>query len=167
MTAFEDFTLYFALSLAQNDATNATLKISNTDGIKLVYCIPNEFTKRVTDTSNALAIDKTEPDTGSGRINVELQITQSRETEPTTNVLEILNEMFFNKSNDEDFRKGRFGLLCDDNVELEIEPVKFAGYKFAGFRQIPNKDNPALQAFNISLTFVGDHTKLGEVSSNG
>ena len=159
--AFENFTLYFALSIAQNDAANATLKISNTDGIKLVYCIPDDFTKRVTDTSNALAIDKTEPDTGSGRIMVELQFTQNRETAPTTNVLEILNEMFFTKSNDTVFRKGRFGLLNDDNPELNVEPVKFGGYKFAGFKQTPNKDNPALQIYIVKLSFVGDHNILG------
>ncbi len=159
--AFENFTLYYALSIAQNDAANATLKISNTDEIKLIYCIPDEFAKRVTDTSNALAIDKTEPDTGSGRIMVELQITQERTTAPTTNVLEILNEMFFTKSNDVDFRKGRFGLVNDDNPELNVEPVKFGGYKFAGFRQIPTPNEPGLQKFNIKLSFVGDHTILG------
>ncbi len=161
--AFENFTLYYALSITENKAADATLKISNTDGIKLVYCIPDDFTKRVTDTSNALAIDKTEPDTGSGRIMVELQFTQNRETAPIVEVLKTLKEMFFTKSNDTDFRKGRFGLLNTDNSELNVETVKFGGYKFAGFKQIPNKDNPALQIYIVKLSFVGDHAILGVI----
>jgi len=160
MPAFENFTLYFALSIAQNDAASATLKISNTDGIEMVYCIPNDFMKRVTDTSNALALDKTEPDTGTGRAMVELQITQERGTVPTTNLLKLLQQMFFIKSSDTIFRRGRFGLLTDDNPELSAEPIKFGGYKFAGFKQIPNKDEPSRVKYNISLSFVGDHTIL-------
>ena len=159
--AFEDFTLYYALSIAQNDAANATLKIDNTDSIELIYCIPNDFMKRVTDTSNALALDKTEPDTGTGRASVELQITQDRTTAPATNVLKLLQQMFFIKSSDPTFRRGRFGLLTTDNPELNAEPVKFGGYKFAGFKQVPNRDEPSRVKYNISLSFVGDHTILG------
>lgn len=161
MTAFEDFTLYYALSLINNDAASATLKFSNTDGISLVYCISNEFMKRVTDTSNALAVDKTEPDTGTGRSIIELQVTQSRETPPTVNLLKTLQEMFYIKSSDTTFRRGRFGLLNTDNPELDAKPIKFGGYKFMGFRQVPNKDAPALLTYNIQLSLVGDHTILG------
>jgi len=162
--AFEDFTLYYADSIANNKASQAAAGFrikSGENNIKLVYCIPDEFAKRVTDTSNALAIDKTEPDTGSGRIMVEVQFTQSRETTPTLNALGILENMFFIKSNDPAFRKGRFGLLNTDNPELNVEPVKFGGYKFAGFKQIPNKDNPALLTYVVKLSFVGDHDILG------
>jgi hypothetical protein len=161
VTAFEDFTLYYALSIAANDANSATLKISNTDGIELVYCIPNEFMKRVTDTSNALALDKTEPDTGTGRSIVELQITQERGTTPTTNLLKLLQQMFYIKSSDTEFRRGRFGLLNTDNPDLDAKPIKLGGYKFMGFKQVPNKDTPSLMIYNISLSFVGDHTILG------
>ncbi len=160
-TAFEDFTLYYALSLANNDAASSTLKISNIDGIELVYCIPNEFMKRVTDTSNALALDKTEPDTGTGRATVELQIIQDRTTVRTTNLLKLLQQMFFIKSNDPIFRKGRFGLVNTDNPDLDAEPIKLGGYKFGGFRQVPNKDTPSLLVYNITLSFLGDHTILG------
>lgn len=160
-TAFEDFTLYFALSIANNDAASATLKISNIDGIELVYCIPIDFTKRVTDTSNALALDKTEPDTGTGRAMVELQIVQDRTTVRTTNLLKLLEQMLFIKSSDATFRRGRFGLLNTDNPDLDAKPIKFGGYKFAGFKQVPNKDTPSLLVYNISLSFVGDHTILG------
>lgn len=161
MTAFEDFTLYYALSIAQNAAADATLKISNTDGIELVYCNPNDFMKRVTDTSNALALDKTEPDTGTGRAMVELQVTQDRGTPPTTNILKLLEQMFFIKSSDTIFRRGRFGLLNTDNPELNAKPIKFGGYKFAGFRQVPNKDEPSRVKYNIALSLVGTHTILG------
>lgn len=159
--AFEDFTLYYALSLASNDAASATLKISNTDGIELIYCIPINFAKRVTDTSNALAVDKTEPDTGSGMTQVELQVTQERGSAPTTNLLKTLEEMFFIKSSDPDFRRGRFGLLNADNPDLDAAPVAFGGYKFGGFRQVPNKDAPSRVTYIITLLFLGDHTILG------
>lgn len=161
VTAFENFTLYYALSIAQNGPNDATLKISNTDGISLIYCNPSEFLKRVTDTSNALALDKTEPDTGTGKAIVELQVSQDRSTPPTTNILKILEQMFFIKSSDTIFRRGRFGLVSTDNPELDAEPIKFGGYKFAGFKQIPNKDEPGLVKYNIILSFVGDHTILG------
>ena len=159
--AFENFTLYYAKSIAENSAAQADLKISNTDGIELVYCITTEFMKRVTDTSNALALDKTEPDTGTGKAMVELQITQDRGESPTTNLLKLLQQMFFIKSSDSTFRRGRFGLINDDNPELDAKPIKFGGYKFAGFRQVPNKDAPSRVMYNISLSFVGDHTILG------
>jgi len=161
MTAFENFTLYYALSIANNDPASSTLKISNIDSIELVYCIPNEFMKRITDTSNALALDRTEPDTGTAKAVVELQIIQDRAQAPSTNVLELLEQMFYIKSSDTIFRRGRFGLLNDDNPELNAEPIKFGGYKFLGFRQIPNKDTPSLVTYNIQLSFVGDHTILG------
>lgn len=160
-TAFGNFTLYYALSIAQNDAASAALKISNIDGIELVYCIPDEFMKRVTDTSNALALDKTEPDTGSGRTIVELQIIQDRTTTRTTNLLKLLEQMFFIKSSDDSFRKGRFGLLNADNPDLDAKPIRLGGYKFAGFRQVPNKDTPSILIYNITLSFLGDHTILG------
>ena len=57
MTAFENFTLYYAKSIAQNDPVNAVLKITNVDGIKLIYCIPIDFSKRQTDTSNTQSED--------------------------------------------------------------------------------------------------------------
>lgn len=161
MTAYENFTLYYASSLVNNDAASATLKLENIDSVELVYCIPNEFMKRITDTSNALALDKTEPDTGTGRSIVEIQIVQDRLQAPSTNVLKTLQEMFYIKSSDPIFRRGRFGLLNDDNPELNAEPVKFGGYKFMGFKQIPNKDTPSLLTYNILLSFVGDHTILG------
>lgn len=161
MPQFEDFTIYYAKSIGQNAAADADLKITNTDGVSLIYCIPLEFSKRMTDTSNALALDKTEPDTGTARALVELQITQDRKTDPTTSVLKLLLEMMFIKSSDDIFRKGRFGLLAQDNLELAAEPIKNGGYKFLGFKQMPNGDDPAIQTFTIQLGFVGDHTILG------
>ena len=79
MAAFESFTLFFAKSLAQNTAANADLKITNADGIKLVYCIPISFDKRQTDTSNAQSEDKTSPDTGTAKAGVEIRFTQERD----------------------------------------------------------------------------------------
>ncbi len=90
MAAFEVFTLYYALSLGQNGPADAALKVTNADGIKLIYCIPIDFTKRQTDTSNAQANDKTSPDTGTARAGIEIRFSQSRESAPTVNVLKTL-----------------------------------------------------------------------------
>lgn len=161
MTAFESFTLYFALSLAQNTAAQATLKITNADGIKLVYCIPTSFDKRQTDTSNAQSEDKTSPDTGTAKAGIELRFTQERNVAPTVNVLKTLLDMFYQKTQDTDFRKARFGLLNDDNPELDVEPTAVGGYKFILFKQTPNPDKPALNDYTVQLDFIGDHTLLG------
>lgn len=161
MASFENFTLYFAFSLGQNQAANATLKISNVDGIKLIYCIPIDFTKRQTDTSNAQSEDKTSPDTGTARAGIELRFSQERDVAPTVNLLKTLLDMFYKKSNDVDFRKARFGLLNDDNPELDVEPTNVGGYKFQNFKQEPNPDKIAINVYTVQLDFIGDHTLLG------
>ena len=162
MTTFEDFTLYYAKSLAQNTAALADLFIKGGENnIKLVYCIPIEFAKRQTDTSNATSEDPTSPDTGTARAGIEIQFTQERATTPTTNVLATLLDMFYKKTEDDVFRKARFGLLNTDNPDLDAEPVTLGGYKFLNFKQIPNQDNPALNTYNVQLNFIGDHTILG------
>lgn len=162
MTSFEDFTLYYAKSLAENTAVLADLKIvGGANNIKLVYCIPTEFAKRQTDTSNALSEDITSPDSGTAKADIEIQFTQERDVAPATNVLITLLDMFYKKTEDDIFRKGRFGLSNTDNPELDAEPVTLGGYKFLLFRQVPNQDNPALNTYIVQLRFVGDHTILG------
>jgi len=82
MAAFENFTLYFAKSLGQNGPADADLKVTNADGVKLIYCIPIDFSKRQTDTSNTQSEDKTSPDTGTAKAAVELRFTQERDVAP-------------------------------------------------------------------------------------
>lgn len=161
MTAFENFTLYYAKSLGQNGPADADLKISNTDGIKLLYCIPIDFSKRQTDTSNTQSEDKTSPDTGTARAGVELRFTQERDIAPTVNVLKTLLDMFYRITQDIDFRKARFGLSNADNPELDVLPTAVGGYKFINFKQEPNPDRPALSIYTVQLDFIGDHTLLG------
>jgi len=161
MTAFENFTLYFAKSLGQNGPADADLKVTNVDGIKLMYCIPIDFAKRQTDTSNTQSEDKTSPDTGTARAGVELRFTQERDTAPTVNVLKTLLDMFYKITQDIDFRKARFGLANDDNPELDVLPTAVGGYKFINFKQEPNPDRPALSIYTVQLDFIGDHTLLG------
>lgn len=161
MAEFENFTLYYALSLAQNEAPDATLKITNVDGIKLIYCIPIDFTKRQTDTSNAQSNDKTSPDTGTARAGIEIRFSQERDAAPSVNVLKTLMDMFYKKSNDSSFRKARFGLLNNDNPELDVKPTSVGGYKFQNFRQEPNPDKIAINIYTVQLDFIGDHTLLG------
>jgi len=161
MAEFESFTLYYAKSLAQNTAANADLKITNADGIKLVYCIPISFDKRQTDTSNAQSEDKTSPDTGTAKAGIEIRFTQERDVAPSVNVLKTLLDMFYRKTQDVDFRKARFGLLNTDNSELDVKPTAVGGYKFLSFKQEPNPDKPALNVYTVNLDFIGDHTLLG------
>jgi hypothetical protein len=161
MTAFESFTLFFAKSLVENSAAQADLKISDTDGVKLIYCIPIDFSKRQTDTSNAQSEDKTSPDTGTAKAGIELRFTQERNIAPATNILKTLMDMFYKRTQDIDFRKARFGLLNDDNPELDVKPTDVGGYKFTGFRQEPNPDSPALLMYTVKMDFIGDHTLLG------
>ncbi len=162
MTSFEDFTLYYAKSLVDNTPVLADLKIvGGANNIKLVYCIPIEFAKRQTDTSNAQSEDTTSPDTGTARAGVEIQFTQERGTPPATNVLATLLDMFYKKTEDDIFRKGRFGLSNTDNPDLDATPIATGGYKFLNFKQIPNQDNPALNTYIVQLNLVGDHTILG------
>lgn len=160
--AFENFALWYAKSLTDNGPDDADLLIkSGENNIKLVYCVPSQFAKRVTDTSSALAEDKTSPDSGTAAAMVELKFTQERDTAPTTNVLETLIKMFFNKTDDEVFRKARYGLTTSDNPELDCTPTSTAGYKLEGFQQIPNQNEPALLTYVVRLGFVGDHNRLG------
>lgn len=161
MAEFETFTLYYAKSLTENEAVNADLKISNVDGVKLVYCIPIDFSKRQTDTSNAQSEDKTSPDTGTAKAGIEIRFTQERDVAPSVNVLKTLMDMFYRKTQDTDFRKARFGLLNTDNPELDVEPTAVGGYKFTVFKQTPNPDKPALNDYTVQLDFIGDHTLLG------
>lgn len=163
MTAFEDFTLYVADTIAANKSSQGILTISNdTTELKLIYCIPRQFTKRQTDTSNAQAQDKTSPDTGTAKAGVELRFEQERKTtlSTTTDVLAILLKMFYTIASTDVFRKARFGLISKDNPQLDVNPTAQAGYKFIDFQQEPNPDNPAIRIFTVQLEFIGDHTQL-------
>lgn len=169
MATFEEFKIWYADSLGSNSFANADAdkKIQNTttagEEISLIYCIPASFAKRATDVSEALAVDPTSPDTGTGMSDIILRFTQQREngapTAPT--VLTRLFNMFYLSQNDSDFQKGRIGIENADNPELDCLPVALAGYKITSFRQEPNQDTPALQIWEVRLKFLGDHTKLG------
>ena len=160
---WENFTLYLAKDLTVPGTSNAAaaslLKITNDAWIKLVYCGPVSFAKRVTDTSNATNIDRTSPDTGSASNTIELLVREER-SEAGSTLLKNLIKMQFTKSDNLIFRKGAYGLLCDDNPELQCKPVLGGGYKFLGFYHIPDQNNPATQLFRIRLDFIGDHTIL-------
>lgn len=161
VTNFENFKLWFALSLGSPDAASATLFIDNSDNTELIYCIPISFQKRQTDTSNAQSEDPEKPDSGTAGAIIELRIMQPRNSPPTTPIVNKLLQMFYLKSDDSDFRKARFGLESDDAPGLNTVPGALNGYKFLNFKEEPNPDNPAKQIYTIQLEFLGDHTKLG------
>ena len=168
MSAFSTFKLWYALSLASNTfaLAAATRRIQNTttptgEEISLIYCMPQNFAKRATDVSNALAVDPTSPDTGTAGSNVVLRFVQERKVAPTVPVLEELIELFYLFQSDDDFEKGRIGLESTDNPGLDCLPVATAGYKIISFKQEPNQNNPAITIYEIVLKFIGDHTKLG------
>ncbi len=168
MGEFQTFKIWYAQSLAQNtfdDAAN-NRKIQDVatpeeTSVKLLSVIPTSFQKRATDQSAALAADKTSPDTGTALNNITIRFTQQREATLADPVLQRLINMFYLKSSDDDFQKGRFGLENTDNPELDVLPIATAGYKFLNFHQEPNDQKISLQTWEVVLGFVGDHTKLG------
>lgn len=173
MAEYEVFKFWYSKGLG-NDNTFANAddgrKIQNTTtagkAIKLIYCFPIQFAKRQTDVSNALAADPTRPDTGTAASDVILRFIQER-TQPLAadeRVLAKLRDMFYLKSSDDIYEKGRFGLESSDNPELDVLPLPTAGYKFISFRQEPNQDSPGIQIWELHLQFLGDHTKLGTKS---
>lgn len=169
MAAYDTFKLWYSKGTGANNTfanADATRKIENVtsptkEAISLIYCMPNPFQKRMTDVSEALASDPTKPDTGTAGANVILRFTQLREQTPTIPVLAQLLEMFYLKSSDDTYLKGRFGLENTDNPQLDVLPLPTAGYKFLRFKQEPNQNNPAIMIYEITLEFLGDHTKLG------
>ena len=164
VTAFENFTLYVAKDMTVPGTSNAAaaslLKISNDSHIKLIYCAPVSFAKRVTDNSNAQNIDRSSPDTGTASNQIELLIREDRE-DTGSDLLKKLMQMHWTKSDNDIFRFGVFGLLADDNPELNVKPTELGGYKWLGFWCQPNQDNPATQLFRIRLDYLGDHAILG------
>lgn len=167
MATYENFKLWFAAGVAPNNTfATATIKMQNATSplanlVSLIYCLPSRFAKRATDVSNALAVDPTSPDTGTGMSDVILRFTEKREATPGVTVLSILLNMFYQKSSDDTFEKGRFGLETTDSPDLDVLPLPTAGYKFVSFKQEPNQNNAALIIWEVTLKFLGDHTKLG------
>lgn len=166
---FSEFKLWYAKSLTENSFAQAddNKKIEDTttpagEEIQLIFCNPSQFTKRVTDTSEALAVDRTSPDTGTALTDVTIRIAQARTAATRTiPILAKILELFFEKSNDDIFQKGRIGLYNTDNPELNVVPTANAGYKFIGFGELPNQDTPGITIYDIIIQFVGDHTQLG------
>ena len=168
MPAYDTFKIWFAKSVANNEFADAdaTARIENLttpvgEAVSLIYVIPSNFAKRVTDVSNALATDPTAPDTGTGQSNVTVRFVQKREVTPTIPVLPKLLEIFYNLQSDDDFQKGRMGLENSDNPELDCLPIPTAGYKMLSYKQEPNQNFPAVQIWEVVLKFVGDNSKLG------
>jgi len=169
MAAYDTFKLWYSKGTGANNTfalADDTRKIENVttpakEKISLLYCMPNPFQKRITDVSEALASDPTKPDTGTAGSTVIIRFSQLREQTPTIPVLTQLIEMFYLKSSDDTYLKGRFGLENTDNPQLDVLPLPTAGYKFLRFKQEPNQNNPALIIWELTLEFLGDHTKLG------
>ena len=163
---FSEFKFWYAKSLTENSFAQADddYKIQNNSANRLLYCIPTEFTKRMVDTSNALAVDKTEPDTGTAIPAIELRFAHDRSLAATPAILNNLIKLFYQRGNDSDFPKGRFGLTTTDNPGLNLTPVATAGYKLLSIRQEPNPTYPTIQIFSIFLHLTGDHEQLGAFS---
>jgi len=161
MPTWDSLVFWYAKSLSENGPDEAELRIKTGENTsKLSYCVAIDWQKRMTDTSNALAEDKTSPDAGTARDAIEIKFTQERGTAPTTNALKILIQMFYTKTDDEVFRKARFGLDNTDNPELDVTPVATGGYKLHRFYQVPNPNDPALLTYVIEAEYVGDHNLL-------
>lgn len=169
MAAYDTFKLWYAKDVSPNNKfsdADVARRIENVttptgEAISLIYCLPSRFSKRATDVSEALAVDPKSPDTGTGMSDVILRFTQQRKVTPTIPVLAKLLELFYLKSTDDTFLDGRFGLESTDNPQLDVLPLPNAGYKFVTFKQEPNQNTPQLLTYEVTLKFLGDHTKLG------
>jgi hypothetical protein len=169
MAAYDTFKLWYAKAVSPNNtfaAADATHKLENVttpvgEEVSLIYVLPSSFAKRTTDVSNALAVDPTSPDTGTGQSNVILRFVQQRTVTPTIPVLPKLLAMFYEFQSDDTFQKGRMGLESTDNPELDCLPIPTAGYKLLSFKQEPNQNHPGVQIWEVVLKFVGDNSKLG------
>ena len=113
MAAYDTFKIWLGKTVANNTfaLADATAKIQNVttpvgEEVSLIYVLPS-FAKRVTDVSNALAVDPTSPDTGTGKSNIILRFTQERNVAPTIPVLPRLLEMFYTLNSDDNFQKAR------------------------------------------------------------
>jgi hypothetical protein len=169
MANYDTFKIWYAKSLANNTfaLADATHKIQNVttpigEEISLIYLIPQPFAKRTTDVSNALAVDPTSPDTGTGASNIVLRFVQQRTAATRTiPVLPKLLAIFYELMSDDVFQKGRIGIENTDNPELDCLPIATAGYKLLSIKQEPNQNTPGVQIWELVLKFVGDNTKLG------
>lgn len=168
--AFNVFKLWYSKDTAagQNEFSNAdaTRRIENTntpegEEIKLIYVIPAMFAKRATDVTEALSVDPSAPDTGTGASNVIIRFTQKRDVSPTVPVLAKLIEMFYLKGTDDIYLEGRFGLENTDNPQLDVLPLPTAGYKLVSFKMEPNQNTINITTWELVIKFLGDHTKLG------
>ena len=158
--AFQNFGLYRALSVIANDLASSTDKIEDSDEIKCQYVRPANFTKRQADLTPPEGIDPVNPDTGVGQSLVEILLQVDRGG-TTQNVEKKLIKWFFEKAENTTFKRGFLGLLSDDDPDLDLKPIEFAGYRIVHFHRIPDTENPASQQFIIQLQFEGDHTQLG------
>ena len=158
--AFETFGLYRALSVAQNALADSTDKIENSAAIKCQYVRPANFTKRQADLTPPEGIDPVNPDTGVGQSIVETLLQVDRGTASQA-VEKTLIKWFFEKAENVTFKRGFLGLLSDDDPDLDLKPIQFAGYRIVHFHKIPETEHPASQQFIIHVQFEGDHTQLG------
>lgn len=157
---FETFGLYRAFSVAQNALADSIDKIENSAAIKCQYVRPANFTKRQADLTPPEGTDPVNPDTGIGQSVVEILLQVDRGT--TSQAVEkTLIKWFFEKAENVTFRRGFLGLLSDDDPDLDLKPIQFAGYRIIHFHKIPETEHPASQQFIIWIQFEGDHTQLG------
>lgn len=165
---FDEFKLWFAKSITQPNFSQADddmkMEDSRTSGheIQAIWCIPERFSKRVTDVSQAISNEKKSPDTGIAVRTVSLRFTESRtESSSELTILERLINMVHQKADSGGFDFGRFGLECEDNPDLDCTPNADAGYKLISYGEEPNAERPALKIWNIELEFEGSHFRLG------
>lgn len=158
--AFENFALYRAFSVAQNSAADSVDKIVNSDEIKCQYVRPANFTKRQADLTPPEGVDPVNPDTGVGQSVVEILLQVDRGG-TIQDVEKKLIKWFFEKAENPTFKRGFLGLLSDDDPDVDLKPIEFAGYRIVHFHRIPETENAASQQFIIQLQFEGDHTQLG------
>ena len=141
-----------------------SLSIStDTSGIHLDYCIPQNFSKKRTDVTGVQSEVDVHPDTGPAGAFVELQITIDRSVSDVT-MLSTLIAWYATQNTNSTYKRGFLSLSNTDNPELNLTTAtSAAGYKLVQFQQLNPVDFKGRQIFRILLQFSGDASSHGKV----
>lgn len=158
---YASLTLFQALSIEKNTKVDAVRKIStDNDWIKLVYCIPKNFSKTLTDVSPAEGEEKVGPDTGPATQFIEIMILVDRQAADRQDTLQTLMQWHGALNTKIPFRRGFIGLENSDNPTLNLNPTATIGYREIEFMEVNPTGNKGKIQYVIKLELKGSTLNL-------
>jgi len=164
---FATLQIWIAASLgsatfAQADSNK---KFENDAQIKLDYCSPQLWVKKRTDVTGVQSDEDVHPDTGPAGAFVEIQFTVDRSNVLAQDFLSALIHMYGIILTDNEFKRGRIGLINSDNPQLDIiTPTATLVYKLVQFQEIDPIDYKSRQIFKVVLQLAGKAVNLPNLS---